>query len=262
MAGRTAHHLTENAQRCMANPPVSNAERWILRGGRPARRAWRVQHPADEGVLLTDRCCGLRRVALCLLVGSVGLLATGCTGTGQVRVVPLLRTDFTEREPLVQEIKIDEAYYWLEGEELNVALRYDRNSPLGPAFYFDWQMSLVLDALPAGSSRLYQLQGDAVRIVQTAGADQRRSRTWTGIAVAGAPEHGRLSGRFHINVRQQQFTLLGGWQPPFLRAPTLIVVGRFEAVENAERGRAIRAETEAPGFERTGSPASRPAPPG
>jgi len=172
-----------------------------------------------------------------------------------------MRADFTEREPLVREISADQAYYWVENGELNVALRYSRSSILGPAFQYDWEMSLVLDGLPAGSSRLYELRPDSVRIVQTAGPDQRRSRTWTGVAVVKAPRDNRLEGRFHVNVRQQRFTALGGWQPPSLRAPMMIVVGRFEAVENAEAGRIIRRETEAAGFTRA-STHSRPSSPG
>lgn len=258
MAGRTTHRWTQNARRCRTQPSASDAECWNLGGGRPARRAWQGWHSAGEGASTTACGCPLRDAAVCLLVAAVVFLAAGCTGTGQVRVVPLLRTDFAEREPLVQELSIQEAYYWIDGEQLTIALRSRRGSLLGRAFDFDWEMSLVLDELPAGSSRLYQLKGDAIRVVQTAGADQRRSRTWTGIAVVNSPENGRLSGRFHANVRQQQFTLLGGWQPPFLRAPTMVVVGRFEAVVNHKLAMGIRDETEAPGFERTTSPASRP----
>jgi hypothetical protein len=168
-----------------------------------------------------------------------------------------MRTDFTEGEPLVQQVPVNEAYYWLEDGQLWVSLRCHRPSALGPAFEFDWAMSLVVEGLPAGSARLYQLKADAARVVQTAGADQRRSRGWTGVAVIQSPKNRRLEGRFHCNVRQQHFTLLHGWQPPPLAAPMLIVVARFEAVEDAERGRAIRDETEAAGFERR-LPATRP----
>lgn len=194
----------------------------------------------------------------------LGLLAlamvsfAGCQGSATVRIVPLMRSDIGPREPLVQEVAVDQAYYWLEGEELNIALRCHRSSVLGAAFEYDWQMSLVLEALPAGSSRLYKLKSDAIRIVQTFGAGQNRCRTWSGVAVIEAPEGGRLQGRFHANVRQQTFTLLKGWQPPPLQAPMMIVVGQFDAVNDADRGRAIRAETEAVGFERVSRPATRP----
>lgn len=205
----------------------------------------------------------VREPLLCgffLGLGMWALTAAGCAGDGAVRIMPLMRTDFPDSEPLVQEVTVDEAYYWLEGDQLNVSLRTHRGAGLGQPFDFEWQISLVLDEMPAGSSRLYRLDMDSVRMAQTVGADHRRSRSWTGVAVIEAPERGRLGGRFHVNVRQQQFTLLGGWQPHFLQAPMLIVAGRFQATENAERGRDILEETEAMGFER-GTAATAPARP-
>lgn len=203
------------------------------------------------------RASGWPAVALGLaLIAPLG----GCTGSGEVKIVPLMRTDIAEREPLVQEVRVDEAYYWIEDQRVHVALRLERRSPLGLTFDFDWQLSLVLDGLPAGSARLYQLPPDSVRMVQTVGPDQRRSRTWTGVAVLHAPHRGTLSGRFHCNVRQQQFTLMGGWQPPPLQAPMLIVVGRFDAVHDPIRGQAILEETQAAGFERTPRPNTAPLP--
>jgi len=216
----------------------------------PPKAVYPVRRPARA------KACGLLRVWRFSLVTAL-LAVAGCRGSADVRVVPLMRTDFTEREPLVQQVPVDEAYYWLEDGRLWISLRCYRPSALGPAFAFDWEMSLVVDGLPAGSARLYPLKGEAVRVVQTVGGDQRRSRGWTGVAVIHAPENGRLQGRFHCNVRQQQFTLLRGWQPSPLAAPMFIVVGRFEAVENAELGRAIRDETEAAGFERMAT-ATRP----
>lgn len=198
------------------------------------------------------------QLALFSLGAGLVVLSTGCTGSGDIKMVPLLRADFTEREPLVQDVPVNEAYYWVENNRVNIALRCRRESLLGPAFDYDWQASLVLDGLPAGSARLYKLKPDAMRIVETAGANQRRSRTWTGIAVIGAPERGRLKGRFHVNVRQQQFTLLGGWQPHPFQAPMIVVAGRFDAVEDAKRGRAILHETEASGFERAAKPVTQP----
>jgi hypothetical protein len=192
-----------------------------------------------------------------VLVGTL-LAAGGCSGGGNVRIVPLNRTDFTQREPLVQEVPVREACYWTgENGELNVGLRFHAGSLLGQAFAYDWQMSLVLDGPPAGSARLYNLRNNAVRIVQTAGADHRRSRTWSGIAVVHSPGGGRLKGRFHVTVREQIFTLLSGWQPPPLQAPMMIVIGEFDAVHDEARGRAIREATEAGGLERA-RPATRP----
>ncbi len=203
-------------------------------------------------------CYSVLGVSL-LLACSLSLLA-GCSGGGSVKLVPLMRSDLPDPEPLIQNVPISEAWYVLEPNgQLVIALRYHAGSLLGRAFDTDWEMSLVLDGLPAGSSRLYKLKGDTVRTVQTLGPDQRRARSWSGIAVLKAPEGGRLHGRFHFTIRQQQFTLLRGWCPPLYQAPMLVCVGEFDAVENAARANEIRKATEAAGFDRPSPPQTAPA---
>ncbi len=175
-----------------------------------------------------------------VLLGLLLLPLAGCRGTGTVKAMPVARSDISDAEPLIQNVPLSEACYAIaEDGQVSVALSFHRDSWLGDAFDADWQMSLVLEGLPAGSSRLYKLKQDAARIVQSVGADRRRARGWTGIAVLHAPQGGRLRGRFHLNVRQQQFTLLNGWAPPVFQAPTMIMAGEFSAVENAARTHAI-----------------------
>lgn len=188
------------------------------------------------------------------------LVVTGCTGRGEVRAVPFARSDFTRQEPLIQTVPVEEAYYWLrEDGTVGVALGYHGSSLFGRAFDADWRMSLVLEDLPAGREKLYRLGPQSARVAQSVGGDQRRARSLTGVAVLQAPRGNRLTGRFHLTVRQQQFTLLGGWSPSPYQAPMWIVVGEFEAVLNATRGEAILAETEANGFDRQPQrPATRP----
>ena len=85
--------------------------------------------------------------------------------------------------------------------------------------------------------------------------------TLPGLALKREPlgRNGRLRGRFHVNVRQQQFGLLTGWSPQYYwQAPTLVAVGEFEAVRNAKLTSEIRDATEAAGLPRL-SPGSQPA---
>lgn len=193
--------------------------------------------------------------ALCLFLA-------GCTGGGEVTVVPWMRSDLSDSEPLVQRIPINHAYYWTEVDgRLNVALHLDHNSLLGGAFNADWMMCFALEGLPAGSSRLYKLRPSSADMALAAGADRRRGRTWAGVVVLDTAGAGRLRGRFHVNHRQQQFTLLHGWWPPPYQAPIFVATGRFTAVENAVKGRAIRdLIEEAYGQRPADAPATRPAP--
>ncbi|MCL2329930.1 MAG: hypothetical protein FWC56_01345 [Phycisphaerae bacterium] len=192
---------------------------------------------------------------------AAAMLTLGCNGSGTVKVVPVLRTNFTDTEPLVQSVRVTEAYWYIDHDpdrpnqpQVVVALKSRVASLLGREFDFDWTLSLVLDGMPAGSSRLYPLSADAIRLVQTCGLDRRRSKGWTGVAVLYAPKKSlggdRLRGRFHVNVRQQQFSLLNGWTPSYFQAPMLVLAGDFEAVYDAEKGMNLRYWTEAEGFDR------------
>lgn len=204
---------------------------------------------------------GLRRQVRALPAAlGIGLLV-GCTGGGAVYTVPLMRSDFQPGEPPISAVAVPEAYYWTGDDgTLNVALRYQARSLLGHAFDTEWLMSIVLDAPPAGSAKLYPLTSRDIRMVQSHGGDHRRARSVRGVVVIEAPKEGQLNGQFHAWVRQQRFGVLTGWAPPINRAPMLIMAGRFQAVAHAERGREILTRTEADGFDRppAGAPTTRP----
>lgn len=219
-----------------------------VRGSLPVHR-WEAYFPHRR------QCGGL--LLLAIVFATVGF-AAGCSGSGKVKVVPVMRADLTDTEPLVQEVRVSEAYWDVDDQgQVVVGLKYHMGSMLGSGFDFDWQLSLVFEAMPAGSSRLYNMRSESIRVLQTFGVDQRRSRGWSGVAVLHGAQDKRLRGRFHANVRQQQFTLLSGWSPPYYQAPMLLVVGEFEAVRNPEKVHQIRQATEAAGFDRS---AVRPSP--
>lgn len=188
-----------------------------------------------------SRCRATRLAVL----STICLCAAGCAGRGTVQLVPQMRSDLPPGEPLMQTVPVNEAYYWVAQDgALSVALRYRSSSLLGKAFETDWQMSLLLPDLPAGSQKLYRLSMREVRLVQSNGGDHRRSSSLTGIAVVNAPSNGTLVGRFHVLVRQQQFSVLNGWMPPAYQAPVLVMVGDFTAVHQPQRGKEILAHTE------------------
>jgi hypothetical protein len=176
-------------------------------------------------------------------------LLAGC-GHGVVHTLPVSRADLPPGEPLIQTLPIHEAYYHVEPDgQVTVALRYRHRSLLGPALSAEWIMSIVVDKLPAGRERLYSLTTREVRMAQTRGLDRRRGRAVSGVLVLGAPRGGRMRGRFHAAVPQQVFTALGGWSPAH-RGSIMTTTGAFEALENPAKARAIRARTEADGFDR------------
>ncbi len=189
---------------------------------------------------------------------SACLACAGCNGSATANLIPILRSDLPPQEPLMQTVRADEAYYWVDDNgSLNIAMRHETHSLLGAVFDLTWNMSIVLDGLPAGSQRLYQLTSRDVRVVQSCGGDHRRYRSAAGVAVLEAPKGHQLEGRFHITVYQQQFGVLTGWTPSY-HGPLLVLAGEFEAVENHTRGREILEQTEADGFGRPPLPTTRP----
>lgn len=164
-----------------------------------------------------------------------------------------MRADIPPREILVQRVEAHEAYYWQEDEKtLWVAVRYDAPSLLGDATRSQWLLTLRLEGAPAGRERLYKLDDHSVRTALHQGPLHQRAASMMGVAVVAAPRGGILAGRFHVDVRQQQFsTLAGGWSPEAFRAPLVVVTGSFKAVESQREVQAILALTQADGWEHT-----------
>jgi len=189
----------------------------------------------------------------------IGLLPlAGCAGQGVVYMLAHTQRDFPPHEPLIQTVSVNEAYYWLSDEgKLKIALRHHAPPLISPALEVEWLMSMELDGLPAGSEKLYRISSRTVRIVQKYGGDHRRARSLTGIAVIEAPKHGRLRGRFHVTVQQQQFSLLHGWAPRIYRGPLAVARGKFQAINRMEIGQKILARTEDNDFGRESAPRKR-----
>jgi len=188
-----------------------------------------------------------------ILLSAAALVApclVGCA-VGRVQMLPLLRTDIQKREPLVGSIDPHEGCYWQsEKGTLNIVLARRERSLFDRNFDFTWIMSLVLEDMPAGSERLYRATPQTMRLFQSHGGDHRRAKSTSGVVVIERLAGDRLKGRFHLLVRQQQFTVLGGWGPPLYRAPMSIIVGDFVVARDLKWGRQLFEQTEADGFER------------
>ena len=177
-----------------------------------------------------------------LLIGAGLLGCCACAGSGRVDMVPFVRTDLAPGEPLTRTIPLHTACYAAEADDrLIIGLEHHRGSLFGKAFEADWRLALRLNGLPAGRQRLYRLGPDSIKLALAAGGDVRRAQLFSGVVLLEAPDRsGRMRGRVHITVRQQQFN-----------------TGEFDAVRDAQRARAIDAATEAGVF----GPASLPAQP-
>lgn len=174
----------------------------------------------------------------------------GCA-VGKVQMLPLMRADIHKREPLVGSIDPHEGCYWQsEKGTLNIVLARRGRSLFDENFDFTWIMSLVLEDVPAGSERPYRATPQTMRLFQSHAGDHRRAKSTSGVVVIERLAGDRLKGRFHLLVRQQQFTVLGGWGPPLYRAPMSIIVGEFVVARDPTRGRRLFEQTEADGFDR------------
>ncbi len=187
-----------------------------------------------------------RTILLSLMAGLP--IMGGCAGSGKVQILPVARRDLSPREPLIQSLPVQEAYYWIDTEgKLKIAMQYQASSLLGPVFDTKWALSMILPGPPAGPERLYDLRTSEVLWTFSQGGNHQRCRSLRGVAVVENPRNGRLRGRFQITVHQQVFTMLGGWQ----NAAWLVTLGEFEAVQNATRGREILEKTEMEDFDRS-----------
>lgn len=174
----------------------------------------------------------------------------GCS-VGKVQTLPLMRIDIQKRESLISSIEPPEGCYW-QGDKgtLNIVLARRGYSLIDKTLGFTWVMSLVLEDMPAGRERLYRATPRTLRLCQSGGGDHRRAKSTTGVVVIERLAGERLKGRFHILVRQQQFTVLNGWGPPLYRAPTSIMVGEFVVACGETQGKRLFEQTEADGFDR------------
>lgn len=228
-----------------------------MQTGRPANPA-NLRRPCAARSRLYRRA--IPRTILLLLLTVLPTWG-GCTGSGKVQILPVARRDLSPREPLIQTLPVQEAYYWMDAEgKLKIALRYRASSLLGSAFDTKWALSMILPGPPAGPERLYDLRTSEVLWTFSQGGNHQRCRSLRGVAVVEDRRNGRLRGRFQITVHQQVFTMLGGWQ----NAAWLLTLGEFEAVENITRGQEILASTEMEDFDRSPPrprtlPASQPA---
>jgi hypothetical protein len=221
-------------------------------------------HPSGASIRITaiGRCGaalrGLSRGAGLLALAATGVLLAGCQGSGRIDVTPLNYRDIDPPAARFSTVDLQRAGWWTD-EQGQVWIALERDAPLFPLpQHFVFQLSLVLDELPAGKAKNYLVSQRELRGVARLGPAQSRLVSIAGIVALYRGPGDHLRGSLRLDVSRQAQQLLGGWAPPV----RYLMLGTFDAVPDDGRGRKIAAATEAYGWERkppASAPTTRPA---
>ncbi len=178
-------------------------------------------------------------LALCVLA-CLGA-ASGCTGSASVCMVSLNANKLKRTDPLIVKITPERCYYWVDdSDNLCIAMKAGRRSIFGDMFSSEFYFSVVLDGLPAASTRTYNVDRRSGRLRCRRGLSHIRSASLRGLVNVWDYGERKLSGRFRFTVKQQAYFVLSGWGG---HEPVLLV-GEFEAYPGRERGEQILARSE------------------
>jgi len=181
---------------------------------------------------------------------------TGCSGGGRVEVVSLNYRSIDPPAPRVARIDLDRCYWWADQEgQVWIAMERETRPLFGIFGRICFQMSLVLEKLPAGRERYYIAAKRELRARALVGPAQIRFSSAAGILALYREPGDRMRGSFRLLTRRVVTRWLGGWGRP----SSYLMLGSFEAVHDEARGRRIAAATESAGWGREqAAPTSRP----
>ena len=210
-----------------------------------------------EHRVTTSRSSGIRsRRGLGLTLFSA-ILASGCHNSAELHLIPLTYSRIDAQAPLVLSLQTQECYFWVdERQQIRIAMT-GRTAPL-----FDkenrrtFDMSLVLDGVPANVARNYRVTRRGLRGTLSQGDHHTRFASIRGIAAVWLDGPDRIHGRIRISTKHQKFNVLLGWHA----SRQVLVLGEFNAVRDRRRCEAILTRTEEGGMERTLVEPSRPGP--
>ncbi len=207
------------------------------------------------------------RIGRGLTLGGYGLgvalllVSLGCTGRGRLEFASLDFRAVDPPPPRVVPLNVQECYWWTDqAGKVWIAMRSEKTPVLFPMLRFQFQLSLVLDKLPAGLARNYALGGRALRARGQRGPLHARFSSHVGVAALYRERGNRLRGSVRAQTSRVSLQWLGGWSKPV----RYLMLGSFTAVYDEQRGRAILEATESDGWGRgtprrpASQPASRP----
>lgn len=179
-----------------------------------------------------------------LFVSFYSLFLSGCAAPATVHVIPLSLNRVNVNQPLMVTVEPTACYWWLnEGNELCIAMTARSGALGGPLRRREFDLSIILDGLPAGSSRAYAADFHTARGRARNGLSHTRFASWSGsVAIWDFDPTGRrpLKGRLRFQGVQQSFFILTGWG----KDASILVLADFTARHDAARGQAIMSRTE------------------
>ncbi len=182
------------------------------------------------------------------------LFSTGCHGGGRLELTSLSFKSVDPPAPRVSSVKLRECYWWTDDAgQVWIAMQAQWSFWFNPKLRLELQMSLVLEKLPAGVARNYQLGNQTMRGRIRFGLWESRLASQVGIAAVYRESGDRLRGSMRLQATRVTSQLLGNWGRPV----RYLVLGDFTAVHDEQRGRVIAELTESSGWNR--KPTSRPA---
>ncbi len=185
-----------------------------------------------------------------------GLL--GCSGNAQLEMAALDFQMIDPPAPRVTRVDLDRCFWWTDDDGF-VWISIERAMrPFFGAFgEVLLQFSFSLDRPPAGKARNYIVSDRELRGLVRLGPAESRFVSVNGIVAAYREPGQRLRGSFRLEATRQTSRVLGGWGLP----ARFLLMGSFNAIHDAARGRAVAAATEESGWERDPRPVPRGAKP-
>lgn len=176
-----------------------------------------------------------------IAAGSLLVALLGCTPAGRVNIGSLNLTRIRSSEKLIETIVPEDCYFWIGDQgECCIAMTMKHDSWRGEMYRHEFELSLVLEGTPAGSTRMYPMSRRSIRGTHRKGAMLLRFASTGGVAAVWNFKERTLSGRFRCIGLQQSFFVLTGWST----SRPIFCEGEFTAVYDREKGEAIRDRTE------------------
>lgn len=183
---------------------------------------------------------------------------SACAGQAHLELISLQHSAIDPPPAATYAYEASECYWWQDDDgDLNVAMRFDPFYPFVPVRPITLQVSFVLNGAPAGSGKNYIVRNREIRGVFRAGVERHCFTSDAGICGVSRWKGNRLKGSFRLWMTHHPGP---GLLDLFPRQPGPVLFhGTFEAVPDARgRGRAIREETEAHGWNRPEKPKPPP----
>lgn len=174
----------------------------------------------------------------------------GCTGSAEIHFVSLHSSEIDPPPAKVWRFDAQEANWWIDDAgELNLAFRGSkRNLLLGALGNSELLISLVPGPPPAGSGRNYALRQRETRVILKSPLADQRIISYTGVMTVIVEDAQNVLGSFRIWMKAREGLNLLSLLP---RSPgSVLCFGTFRAVRNERRGRDIRQQCEAGGWQR------------